>query len=361
MKIVFLVAHLQSGGAERTVSYLSSFLAEQGKNVKIISLTDDIFYEINPKVQIKSLRINTQPTNPISKILLAAKRTAKINQTVIQEKPDVVFCMLPDMAKYILPLHRLCKFKLITSERINPESNSPKVRKLKLKIYSQSNGIIFQTLRAKNFYPEAIRENGVVIHNAIGNEYVYTCPEPDNRKKKISAIGRLADQKDYPLLLRSFSNVTKKYPEFSLEIFGSGPDLDKLKKLCNELNISDKVIFMGSHKDAIVKASDSTCYVMSSKFEGMPNALLEAMAVGLPCISTDCPNGPAELITSGENGVLVPVGDEKALTDAILNFIENPDFANMCGRNAKKILETHNIYIKAREYMDYIIKIFNEE
>ena len=118
---------------------------------------------------------------------------------------------------------------------------------------------------------------------------------------------------------------------------------------------------MGSHKDAIVKASDSTCYVMSSKFEGMPNALLEAMAVGLPCISTDCPNGPAELITPNKNGVLVSVGDEKALTDAILNFIENPDFANMCGRNAKEILETHNINIKAREYMDYIIKIFNEE
>ncbi|MBE7016412.1 MAG: glycosyltransferase family 4 protein, partial [Ruminococcaceae bacterium] len=119
MKIVFLAAHLQSGGAERTVAYLSSFMAEQGADVKIITLTDNIFYEINPKVKIEKLHINAQPSNPISKIFLAAKRLVKVNHSVIKENPDVVFCMLPDMAKYIMPLHKLGKFKLITSERIN--------------------------------------------------------------------------------------------------------------------------------------------------------------------------------------------------------------------------------------------------
>lgn len=361
MKVIFLVSHLQSGGAERTVSYLSSYLAEYETDVMILSLTDNIFYEINPRVKVEKLHINRESNNLFGRFFAAIERMIKVNISLLKYKPDVVFCMLPDTAKYLLGLHRRRKFKLITSERINPEIyKGSSALKLKEKIYSESDGIVFQTQRAMDFYPKEIQKKSIVIHNAIGNEYVYQVPEINERKKKVTAIGRLSDQKDYPTLLEAFREVLKQHPEYTLEIFGNGPDKDKLKQLSEELGIGSSVYFMGAHKDAIVQAADSACYVMSSKYEGMPNALMEAMAVGLPCVSTDCPNGPAELITSGVNGVLVPVGDAQALSEAILRMIEDRDFAEKCGANARKILETHNINIKAKEYMEYILKIYSE-
>jgi glycosyltransferase involved in cell wall biosynthesis len=270
--------------------------------------------------------------------------------------------MLPTNAKYVLNTVKSKKMKLITSERNNPSKvNNKRTKKIKNKVFLKSDGIIFQTQRAMDFYPEIIRKKGVVIHNAVGNDLVYDAPIVKTRANKITAIGRLDRQKDYPCLLNAFKNVLEKHPDFILEIFGEGADKSKLEILTKDLNISNNVKFMGAHRDAILKAADSACYVMSSKFEGMPNALMEAMAIGLPCVSTDCPNGPKELITNGENGLLVPVGNEKALSDAILKMIEDKDFAEKCGNNARRILDTHSIEIKAKEYKTFIEKVYNEE
>lgn len=361
MKIVFLVAHLQSGGAERTVAYLSSYLAKHGQDVVILSLSDDIFYRPDSDVRLKTLNIRGKVKNPIDRFFLAIKRFIKVNMFFLKNNADVVFCMMPEMARYFVGGTEK-RFKLITSERINPAIYE-RTRHLenKKKYFRKSDGIVFQTLRAKEFYSKDIQKKGIVIHNAVGNPLVYEAPKITTRKNKITAIGRVAEQKDYPCLLRAFKLILDKYTDFELEIFGSCNNKSSLDKLLSELGIEDNVHFMGAQHDAILKAADSACYVMSSRYEGMPNALMEAMAVGLPCVSTDCPNGPAELITSGENGLLVPVGDHKKLAEAIIKMIEDKDFAEMCGQNARKILETHSIEIKAKEYMDYILKIYNEE
>lgn len=362
LKIAFLVAHLTSGGAERTVAYLSSYLADKSWDVSIVSLTDDIFYTLNPKVQLKTLGIKSGYSNVIERYLLIFRRYYELAKYLRKNRPDVVFCMLPNMAKYILYIHKILKFKLITSERINPESCIDlNTIKMKNRVYLQSDGIVFQTKRARDYYSPEISKKGIVIHNAVGNELVYNVPDNIERKNKISAIGRLVDQKDYPTLLKSFKNVVEKYPEFTLEIFGHGPDRKALKLLADDLGIGEKVVFKGACSDAILQAADSACYVMSSLFEGMPNALMEAMAAGIPCVSTDCPNGPNELITDGVNGLLVPLSDVEALTSAILRMIEDKEFAEKCGKNAKEILKTHSVEIKAKEYMDFIFKVHNGE
>ncbi len=361
MKIAFLVAHLTSGGAERTVAYLSSYLAENSCDVSVVSLTDDIFYTLNPKVNLRTFGIKSGYSNIFERYFLIFKRYYKLCRYLKKNKPDVVFCMLPNMAKYILHIKKNLKFKLVTSERINPESSTSTELLKKNAIFLESDGIIFQTERARNFYSPKIREKGIVIHNAIGNQLVYQVPKCIERKNKISAIGRLVDQKDYPTLLKSFKNVVEKYPEFTLEIFGKGYRENALSQLADDLGIGEKVVFKGECSDAILQAADSACYVMSSLFEGMPNALMEAMAAGIPCVSTDCPNGPDELITDGVNGLLVPLSDVDALTEAIFRMIEDKDFAELCGKNARDILKTHSVEIKAKEYMDFIFKVYNGE
>ena len=362
MKITFLVAHLLSGGAERTVVYLSNYFADSGHDVIVLSLTDDIFYQPGPGVNVRSLHLNEKATGVKKRFQMAVKRYKMVGEFLKQNPTDVVFCMLPDMAKYVLYLKRKLGFRLITSERNNPESVKNKnVLHYKKKIYKKSDGIVFQTQRAMDFYEKDIRQKGVVIHNAVGNPYVYEAPETTQRKPKISAMGRLTDQKDYKTLIRAFQPIAEKYPAYTLEIYGTGPDENKLKTLTKELGLESQVYFCGVCKDAILKVADSACYVMSSKYEGMPNALMEAMAVGLPCISTDCPNGPAELIENGENGLLVPVGDVSALTDAMFTMIERKTFAEKCGKNAKRILETHSIEKNAKAYMDFILKIYDKD
>ena len=158
-------------------------------------------------------------------------------------------------------------------------------------------------------------------------------------------------------MLRAFSLVNKIYPQYKLEIFGGG-DSSALQALAQELGVEERVFFMGAHADALLKIADSKCYVLSSISEGMPNALLEAMAIGLPCISTDCDYGPRELIDNEKNGQLVPVGDCKAMANAIKRFIEDESFANRCGNEAKKIRENNSIENISLQYLDYIKAIF---
>lgn len=362
MKILFLVSHLNSGGAERTVSYLSEYLSRNNIDVTVLSLSDDIFYNLGADVHLKLMHIKRSPQNAAERLYLIAKRFYLVKKHLKKNRYDAVFCMIPNTAKYLLRSHKTQGFKLITSERNNPAVELQRGElKLKKKIFNQADGIVFQTERAKLFYDKSIQQKGIVIHNAIGNKFVYNVPKVINREKKITAIGRLSEQKDYPTLFGAFSIVLKSHPDFRLEIFGDDSQKETYNALLNELGIKEKVFFMGIHNDAVLKAANSACYVMSSKFEGMPNALMEAMAAGLPCVSTDCPNGPSELIDNGTNGLLVPVGDAYALSNAMLKMIEDCEFAEMCGTNARKILETHSIDIKAKEYMNYILKICNGE
>ena len=362
IKLLFLVSQLQTGGSERTVTYLSSYLAKRQFDVTILSLSDDIFYKQDEQVKVQTLNIESKAKNIWGRIWLARRRFLEVKQYLQKNKFDIVFCILPEMARYLLKIHKKAGFCLITSERNNPAVVTQKhLLKLKHKIYQESDGIVFQTQRAMDFYPESIRKKGVVIHNAVGNPYVYQVPEIQNRKPKISAMGRLVAQKDYHTLIRAFQPVALKYPAYRLEIFGKGDGESELKALVEELDLAEKVCFCGDREDAVLKIADSACYVMSSKHEGMPNALMEAMAVGLPCVSTDCPNGPAELIKNGENGLLVPVGDVEALTAAMFTMIERKTFANKCGKNAKRILETHSIEKNAKAYLDYILKIYDKD
>lgn len=360
MKILFLLSSFGSGGSERTVAYISEYMAENGHDVTILTISGEVFYDIHDRVKIQTLNIPSKPKNLIDKYIKVAKRFILTRRAVAKAHPDVVFCILPFSAKFILGQKKKCGYKLMSAENSLPQSYSEKLMKYIQRVYRECDGVVFQTERARDFYPADIQNNGRIINNAVGNPYVYKVPECLSRRPVVSAMGRICAVKDYPNLIKAFSIVLKSHPEFTLEIYGEGPDTDKLIEYADSLGIKDKVIFCGAHTDAIMRIYDSSCYVLSSQYEGMPNALMEAMAVGLPCVSTDCPNGPAELIEDGVNGVLVPVSDPDALATAILKMIDNKDFAEFCGSNAKKILETHCIDKKAKEYADYITEIVSK-
>lgn len=245
-------------------------------------------------------------------------------------------------------------FKPITiiSERNDPKRNqlSWKSRLFIKLFYWKADLFVFQTQEAQAFYAGSIQARSKVIHNPV----IWGLPERKGPlKKEIVAVGRLEEQKDHRMLIKGFSKVVQKYPEYSLKIYGSGSCEKELKRFVRELKLEGHIFFEGFSNRVHERIKSAELFIMTSQYEGMPNALMEAMAMGFPVISTDCPcGGPRELICNGENGILIPVGDEIALTEKILFLIENRDIADRIGENAKKIRETHSVSKIAEQWKD---------
>ncbi len=357
MKISFLVVNLGCGGVERTVSYLSEYFAIQGEDVSIICISDEQFYEISEKVKLIKLNIPSACNGTVDRIRKMFLRCIRIFEVLKTERPDCLFCLDAEMIRYIYWQHKFRKFKLITSERNNPLMDSEKKKQVKYKSFKNSDGIVFQTDRARSCFPKEIAEKGIVIPNAVGNEYVFKVRRPVERRKVITAAGRLTKQKDYPTLLKAFSIFYKNHPDYILEIYGKGEELDNLKDMVFQFRLNDVVQFKGAVKDIVSPIASSSCYVMSSLYEGMPNALMEAMAVGAPCVSTDCPFGPRELIENGKDGLLVPVGDVEALAKAMNRIVEEKELAEKCGNSARTIITRQSIDKISRLYLNYAYQI----
>ena len=177
----------------------------------------------------------------------------------------------------------------------------------------------------------------------------------DIDSKVVVAVGRLDVQKNYPLLIRSFAKIIKEGIDAELHIYGKGPLLEELSEIASVEGLEDKVVFKGFRSNVWHDIEKASVYVLSSDYEGMPNALIEAMALGLPVISTNCPiGGPSELITSGENGILVPIGDEDLLAKAMVSILTNKDFAYRLGDSAVKVYEELSISSIAEKWTDFL-------
>jgi len=242
--------------------------------------------------------------------------------------------------------HRnLINVPIIVSERCDPKTryDTSKIRKwIMQKLYPKADGFVFQTEDAMNYYLDIIGDKGIVIPNAINEDFLRE-PYKGLRKKKIVSAGRFTDQKNFTLLIEAFAKVSQIHSEYELVIYGDGPQRDKLQSLTKKLGISEKVKFPGYVKNFGDHIIDASLFVLSSNFEGMPNALMEAMALGLPCISTDCPaGGPRYLIKNGENGYLVKVGDVEELVGVMDRVLNDTKLQLKISNNAKSIVGSLN-------------------
>jgi glycosyltransferase involved in cell wall biosynthesis len=234
------------------------------------------------------------------------------------------------------------KTKMIISERNDPRHDhiSIKSKILRKLLYHRADFFVFQTKQEQQYYSKSIQKRSVIIHNMLKEDLPYR--SQINAKKEIVAVGRFLPQKNYPMLLSAVKMVFEKHPQYILKIYGKGPLEKELKMKVTELGINDHVFFEGFHLDVHECMKDADIFVMSSDFEGLPNALMEAMAMGFPVVTTNCPaGGPEELITDGVNGMLVPVGDSQAMAEKINYLIENKEIKEEMGRKAVGIRETH--------------------
>jgi len=358
MNICFMIPSLGAGGAERTVSYLTRCFADEGDRVSVITVFDERFYPLDERVSYHCINVPNKAKyfRTLGRIAAGVRRTRLVRRTLADLRPDVVFCVLTDMVKYLpLSSRRYC---LITSERTNPAALPKKTVDRKRRIYRHSDGVVFQTQRAKAFFADVVGDKGAVIQNAVSVDPAKA--DRSDVKKKFVAVGRLIEAKDYPTMLRAFALFAKDHADYTLDVYGSGPLLPELTALVGQLHLDHAVSFKGTAPDAVYNAADATAFLLSSAFEGMPNVLLEALALGVPCISTDCPNGPGELIENGVNGLLTDVGDPAGLCSCMAYVAEHPKEAAALAENGKKIAETNSVAIISEKYRRYFLSILKQ-
>ena len=182
------------------------------------------------------------------------------------------------------------------------------------------------------------------------------------RKKEICAVGRLENgQKAYDVMLDAFALFRETHPEHMLHIYGSGGSEAAIRTQAAALGLADSVILHGNLPHVIREIKDMGMFVMTSRYEGMPNALIEAMACGLPCVCTDCDFGPAELIRDGDNGLLVPVDDVTAIAAAMGRIADEPALAERLSQGALEIRHTHGRETICGQYRDYILSMIEHK
>lgn len=342
MKITLLISSLTGGGAERVVANLANFLANRGHQVEVLTVADIVTYHINDNVGYKPLSKTSKIPNAILNII----RLIRLYRYLQTKKVDVYISFLPFLSSLLMKFRGSIDACVIIAERCDPKvvwgKSEKKLRQFN-KLFSRADGYLFQTDDAREYYRlQGIDvTNSQVIPNAI-NPLFLSCPKKDftNDHKQIVGIGRFSKQKNFHSLIKAFAKVHESFPEHKLVIYGDGPLRPEYQQLIESLGLQEVVDLPGYINDIPSKIINASVFVLSSDYEGMPNALAEAMALGVPCVSTDCPvGGPRFLIKDKENGLLVPVNNPDALAAAINKLLSNPALAESIGRQATRIAD----------------------
>lgn len=343
MKKIAIVAHgLGGGGAERVASILANqFVADGYKVCFIAAYSPKKTYKLDSSVEYNFIQ-----TSYKNKALKFLDRSRKIYSTIKRYGAEKVISFIINETLFCGFSRR---FQIIYTLRNDP-ANILKYkidRKLCFLLYKRADKIVFQTPQARDFFPEKISKKGVVIGNPLSDGLPHWLEEPVHEKVIMTAC-RLTKQKNLKMLINGFANFYAKHKDYILRIFGEGPLLEELQDHCLRIGIESSVEFPGYSNNVHREIAKASVFVLTSDFEGVSNSMLEALAIGVPTICTDCPPGGAAMYISNDvNGILIPVGDVEALTMALTKLADNSEICIKLSNESVKIrnqLETGVIY-----------------
>lgn len=334
--ILFYINSIHDGGAERVILQLAYHFSQKGYHAVLVTSFIDEGKEYPVPDGVKRLSLEREEIRQ-SRLMRNVTRIHKLRAIIKQEKPAAVIAFMTEPIFRVAVATIGLPTKKVFSIRVDPAVVHSKgsgyfVGKY---IIPLADGIVFQTEDAKAWFPQMVQEKSAVIWNEVSTEFFGV--QRSENVKSIVTFGRLTNQKNHKMLIDAFAQIAGKYPEEELLIYGRGELEDALQAQIDTLGLTDRIRLMGATNQVPQILAQSKVFVLSSCYEGMPNALMEAMAVGVPCISTDCPcGGPKILIEDGTDGLLVPVGDTQAMADAIDRLLGNEALAKRMGDAAKK-------------------------
>jgi GalNAc-alpha-(1->4)-GalNAc-alpha-(1->3)-diNAcBac-PP-undecaprenol alpha-1,4-N-acetyl-D-galactosaminyltransferase len=332
MKITLVGEDLNGGGAERILCRMANYWSNRGWDVSLVTTSQGNrppFYQLDPRVNVSDLNLpGLMKASPPGVGLL--KAFARMRSGLLRTKPQVVISFLDRINVRVLMTTIGTGIPVIVSERIDPSFTlmSPSWVKLRETFYPRAAMVVVQTRAGARYFENKVGQKLVVIPNQV------TVPQSSHTldvngvgrgKKNIVGMGRLDKQKGFDLLILAFAAIAKDYPDWQLTIYGEGEERSNLEQLVASAGVSASVLLPGKTSDPAMVFKQAEIFVLSSRFEGFPNVLCEAMACGCASISTRCPTGPEEIVTDEVDGLLVPVEDVPALSNSLKRLIDDPD------------------------------------
>ena len=350
--IAIAIPNLKMGGAERVVCELANDFTAMGYHITIVLLdSPEIYYKLNSNITTYFIEYNKNKNTFFRNI----ERVNKFRKFIKENSINIVLSFLTSSNFLSILATRGIKVQTYISERSDPNKDTKKIKRIRNILYSFSDGLICQTEEAMNYFPSIIRNKGIVIKNPI-KENLPKWREINEHDRNIVTAVRLNKAKNIPMLIDAFSKVQSQYQDYKLLIYGDGEERDNIKQKIEDYGLEKSIILKGKNNQWHEEAKYASMFVLSSDYEGMSNSLLEAMAMGMPVISTNHPVGGArEVIENGKNGFLVPVGDSDELADKIKKIIENKELQLQFSEKAEEILKVLNRKKIIKQWLDFLI------
>ena len=351
-----MIPQLFGGGAERVTAVLANEICKKtDTDVSVVVYRQsESDYPIDEKIRIYNMEKIL--TGSGHRIFSKIKQLRKI---IFEIGPSYVISLAGPGAVALLAFSIFgTKAKLVLSERNDPRRYPEEkfLRFLRTVAYEICNGVVFQTEEAKSFFSKTIQKKSRVIKNPILCE-LPSCLE-EEREPRIVNWCRLNSQKNLDLLIESFAKISDEFPEYTLEIYGDGPERQRLLDKIENIGLGERVFLKGHSDEVHEKVKKAALFVSSSDYEGISNSMLEALAMGIPCICTDCPAGGArETITDGVNGLLVPVNDKKRMAEAMRKVLCSIELAQKFSEKGRELREKIEAGAIAEEWLDFTDKL----
>lgn len=342
-KIGFVIGKLSSGGAERVISVLSNELIERF-DITIITFSNSTpFYALDDRIKVvPCLEEPIKPKSILDSLKLNYNLVKRIAAISKQEQIDILIGFITSANILTVLAAKRNGIPSIISERNNPlVEDVPKLWEiLRRFVYPRTDTLVLQTKGIKKLYEKKIKANKItILPNPISARLSQLRNENEKHEKIILSVGRLDKNKCHDELITAFHAIRPK--DWKVKIIGDGNKKESLLALIDKYGLSDRIKIISKVKDIDKYYNEASIFVFTSKTEGFPNALLEAMHFGLPCISTDCNFGPSDLINDGINGYLVPVNNQDVLTNKLSTLINDENLQHKFSKNAVKTTENY--------------------
>lgn len=333
-RIAMVIYGLEGGGAEYSARRMAAYWRAQRQDVRIFTLTA-AGSDMAEDVPVTVLPV-AGGTNAVVRNL---QRIRALRTALREFRADVVISFMePTNVLAILAVRRT-GIPVIVSDRVDAARHSYGIvcRALRNVLYPFAVAAVVQTERARHHYPPFVLRRGVVIPNAV-----YAVPvDVPHARNVIVAMGRLDRQKGFDLLLEAFAGVDREFPSWTLQIYGQGDEYERLVDMAKALGVAEKVVFKGYTREPAAALAACEIFVLSSRYEGFPNVLLEAMGQGRAVLAADCDSGPSAIVRDGENGILVPANDAEALRRGLRVLMRDADLRARLGIAARGVREEY--------------------
>ncbi|PZS07203.1 MAG: glycosyltransferase family 4 protein [Chloroflexi bacterium] len=364
MRLTLVISGLSSGGAERVLSTMANYWAARDWIITVLTWEGQgkrPFYPLDPRVIYRPLGLEVASTNSLHALLNNARRVVALRRAIEITAPQVVISFGDSTNVVSVAAVTGLGVPLIVSERVDPRAGgAPRVwDRLRRWTYPHASRVVVQTQDVLPCFSARVRRRSRIIPNPVS-----VPPNPcscagrvEGSEPTVLSMGRLVPQKGFDMLLDAFAQVALRNPNWKLDIWGEGPSRSALEARARALGLEDRVHLCGRTQQPFDVMRRASLFVLSSRFEGFPNVLCEAMACGLPAVSFDCMSGPRDIIRHGVNGILVPPGDVTGLATVLDRLMTDAKERDLLGCRATGVAERFGLDTVMTKWQEIIREV----